>query len=262
MKFIKNLPNILTLFNLFLGCMAIVYLFNDHMVIMSGEREMFIDMGQIALACYCVFTAAIIDFFDGFVARLLKAQSEFGKQLDSLADMVTFGLVPGLIMYELIARSYYANYSSFDYPVLFYSAGFALTIFAAVRLAKFNLDTRQTSEFRGLPSPSMAMIVMSLPLIILRDEMQLSQLLSNSWVLYGIVVLLSYLMVSDIPMLSLKIKSLKFEENQWLFALILLSIAIIFMGIFIFHIMFSIIPIVLILYILISLTKNINENGI
>ena len=142
MKFIKNLPNILTLFNLFLGCMAIVYLFNDHMVIMSGEREMFIDMGQIALACYCVFTAAIIDFFDGFVARLLKAQSEFGKQLDSLADMVTFGLVPGLIMYELIARSYYANYSSFDYPVLFYSAGFALTIFAAVRLAKFNLDTQ------------------------------------------------------------------------------------------------------------------------
>ncbi|MBK7037695.1 MAG: hypothetical protein IPH42_15475 [Bacteroidetes bacterium] len=87
-------------------------------------------------------------------------------------------------------------------------------------------------------------------------------MLSNSWVLYGIVALLSYLMVSDIPMLSLKIKSLKFEENQWLFALILLSIAIIFMGIFIFHIMFSIIPIVLILYILISLTKNINENGI
>ena len=176
--------------------------------------------------------------------------------------MVTFGLVPGLIMYELIVRFYYVNYSSFDYPVLFYSAGFALTIFAAVRLAKFNLDTRQTSEFRGLPSPSMAMIVMSLPLIILRDEMQLTELLSNSWVLYGIVALLSYLMVSDIPMLSLKIKSLKFEENQWLFALILLSIAIIFMGIFIFHIMFSIIPIVLILYILISLTKNINENGI
>lgn len=101
----------------------------------------------------------------------------------------------------------------------------------------------------------MAMIVMSLPLIILRDEMQLTELLSNSWVLYGTVALLSYLMVSDIPMLSLKIKSLKFEENQWLFALILLSIAIIFMGIFIFHIMFSIIPIVLILYILISLTK-------
>src|SRR5689334_7741282 len=127
MRLIKNLPNLLTLFNLFLGCMAIVYMFNDHMVIMDAKGDMLIDMAEINFACYCIFIAATIDFFDGFVARLLKVESEFGKQLDSLADMVTFGLVPGLIMYELIARSYYANQDAFDYRILYFSIGFLVT---------------------------------------------------------------------------------------------------------------------------------------
>lgn len=262
MGLIKNIPNILTLFNLFLGCVAVVYLYNDHMVIMSDNKNMFIDMGQIQLACYCVFTAALIDFFDGFIARLLKVQSKLGQQLDSLADMVTFGFVPGLIMYELIARSYYSNYNSFDYPILFYCIAFAVTIFAAIRLAKFNIDERQTTEFIGLPTPSMALIVVSLPLIILRNEMELTSLLTKNWFLISLVILLSYLMVSNINMLSLKIKSLKLKDNQWLFGLILLSIVTIFLGIFIFHILFAVIPIIIILYILISITKNISENGI
>jgi CDP-diacylglycerol--serine O-phosphatidyltransferase len=259
---VKNIPNLLTLFNLFLGCMGVVYLFNDHMVIMSGERDMFIDMGQIHLACYCVFVAGIIDFFDGFIARLLKVQSELGKQLDSLADMVTFGLLPGLIMYELLARSYYANYDAFDYPILFYALGFILTLTAAVRLGKFNLDKRQENEFRGLPSPSMAFFIVSLPLVILRDEMGLTGLLTKNWVLIIITLLLSYLMVSDIRMLSLKLKSLKVEENTWLFGLILLALITIFVGIVIFKIYFAIIPIIIILYIIISIAKNISENGI
>lgn len=252
----------LTLFNLFLGCMGVVYLFNDHMVIMSGERDMFIDMGQIHLACYCVFAAGVIDFFDGFIARMLKVQSELGKQLDSLADMVTFGLLPGLIMYELMARSYYTSYHAFDYPILFYASGFALTIFAAVRLAKFNLDKRQETEFRGLPSPSMAFFIVSLPLMMLRNEMGLNSLLSNSWVLLLLIALLSYLMVSDIRMLSLKLKSLKIEENQWLFGLLLLAGIIAFAGIFLFQVYFAIIPIIILLYIIISIAKNISENGI
>lgn len=262
MNLVKNIPNLLTLFNLFLGCMGVVYLFNDHMVIMSAERDMFIDMGQIHLACYCVFLAGFIDFFDGFIARLLKVQSELGKQLDSLADMVTFGLLPGLIMYELLSRAYYANYNSFDYPILFYAAGFALTIFAAIRLGKFNLDTRQLNEFRGLPSPSMAFFIVALPLIILRDEMGLTNLLSNNWVLLLIIVALCYFMVSDIRMLSLKLKSLKFEENQWLYSLVLLSLIIAFIGIFILHVYFVIIPVIILLYIIISIAKNISENGI
>ncbi|MBK7440550.1 MAG: CDP-alcohol phosphatidyltransferase family protein [Bacteroidetes bacterium] len=262
MNLVKNIPNLLTLFNLFLGCMGVVYLFNDHMVIMSGERDMFIDMGEIHLACYCVLLAGVIDFFDGFIARLLKVQSELGKQLDSLADMVTFGLLPGLIMYELLGRSYYSNYNAFDYPILFYAIGFALTIFAAVRLGKFNIDPRQANEFRGLPSPSMAFFVISLPLIILRDEMGLTTMLTKNWVLLIIVAGLSYLMVSDIRMLSLKIKSLKFEENQWLFGLILLSLIISFIGILILHVYFVIIPVIILLYIIISIAKNISENGI
>lgn len=252
----------LTLFNLFLGCMGVVYLFNDHMVIMSGDRDMFIDMGQIHIACYCVFLAGVIDFFDGFIARLLRVQSELGKQLDSLADMVTFGLLPGLIMYELLARSYYANYDAFDYPILFYASGFALTLFAAVRLGKFNLDKRQENEFRGLPSPSMAFFIVSLPLIILRNELGFVKQLSNHWVLFLIIIVLSYLMVSDIRLLSLKLKSVKVEENQWLLGLILISTVVALAGIFLFQVYFVIIPIIILLYIIISIAKNISENGI
>lgn len=262
MKLIQNLPNLLTLFNLFLGCMGIVYLYNDHMVIMTGKQEFFIDMGLIPISCYCVMLAGVVDFFDGFVARALKVESELGRQLDSLADVVTFGLVPGLIMYELLARAYYAHYNAFDYPILYFSSGFLLTIFAAVRLAKFNIDERQKTGFLGLPTPAMAMIIVSLPLIILRNELNLITTLQNHWVLLGLIVLLSYLMTSEIPMLSLKFKSFGWQENQWVYGLFVISLFIAFAGIFIFHLWFAIIPIILFLYIIISITKNIRENGI
>lgn len=262
MRLIKNLPNLLTLFNLFLGCMAIVYLFNDHMVIVDAKSNMLIDMGQADLAAYCIFLAAVIDFFDGFVARLLKVESELGKQLDSLADMVTFGLVPGIIMYELIARSYYASYDAFDYPILYFAAGFLVTLFGAWRLARFNIDETQKTVFRGLPIPSMALIIASLPLIIIKDEAGMADLLNNKWILFLIVILLSYLMVSRIPMLSLKMKSLRFDENQWLFGLMLLSLIAILLCVFVFHFVFIVIPVVITLYILLSIIKNIAENGI
>lgn len=262
MKLVQNLPNILTLFNLFLGCMGVVYLFNDHMVIMTGKQEFFIDMGLINLACYCVMLAGVVDFFDGFVARALKVESELGKQLDSLADVVTFGLVPGLIMYQLLARAYYAHYNAFDYPILYFSAGFLLTIFAAVRLAKFNIDPRQKTGFLGLPTPAMAMIIVSLPPMILRNELGIVSTMQNHWVLLGLIILLSYLMMSEIPMLSLKFKSFGWQENQWVYGLILLCVLVGFAGIFIFHVLFAIIPILLFLYIIISITKNIKENGL
>jgi CDP-diacylglycerol--serine O-phosphatidyltransferase len=242
--------------------MAIVFLFNDHMVIIDAKKNILVDMGEIDMAVYCVFLAAIIDFFDGFVARLLKVESELGKQLDSLADMVTFGFVPGMIMYEMIARSYYSNYNAFDYPILFYAIGFLLTLCAAWRLAQFNIDKNQTTEFRGLPSPSMALIIVSLPMVALRNEAGLDKLLTNNWFLMLVTVLFSYLMVSGLPMMSLKIKSLKLEGNQWLFGLILLSVISIFLGIAVFHLLFLVIPIVILLYILLSIIKNFAENGI
>lgn len=237
-------------------------MFNDHMVIMSGNEDFYIDMGLIHISCYCVMLAGVVDFFDGFVARLLKVESALGKQLDSLADMVTFGLLPGLIMYNLLARAYYAHYNAFDYPILYFSAGFLLTLFAAVRLGRFNLDERQKFGFIGLPTPAMAMIIVSLPLMLLRNEMGMTTLLQNHWVLLGLIILLCYLMVSEIPMLSLKFKSFKWQDNQWVYGLILISIAVAFAGIFIFQILFSVIPLILFIYILISITKNISENGI
>ncbi len=262
MNFIKNLPNLLTLFNLFLGCMAIVYLFNDHMVIIDAGKNMLIDMGNVVLASYCIFLAAIIDFCDGFIARILHAESALGRQLDTLADMVTFGLVPGIIMYQLMARSYYASYDAFDYPVLYYAAGFAITIFAALRLAKFNIDDRQQYEFKGLPVPSVALIIAALPVIILRDEWNMANILSNKWWLILILILLCYFMVCDIAMPALKFRSLRFNDNKWQLIIILAAIIIFLAGLFIFDILFLIIPLIIILYILISITKNIAEHGI
>jgi len=262
MKLIQNLPNLMTLFNLFLGCMGIVYLYNDHMVIMTGEKDFFMDMGLIHITCYCVLLAAVVDFFDGFVARLLKVESSLGKQLDSLADVVTFGVVPGLLMYQLLARAYYAHYNAFEFPILYFSAGFLLSIAAAWRLAKFNISTEQISGFRGLPTPAMALLIVSLPLILLRDEAGMESLLTNHWVLMGVIVLMSYLMVSDIPMLAMKFKSFGLSENKWVYLFLLSATIICIVGIFVFHLLFAVIPLVLIAYIIISITKNIQEHGI
>jgi CDP-diacylglycerol--serine O-phosphatidyltransferase len=263
MKLIKNLPNLLTLFNLFLGCMAIVYIYQDHMIVIDQRKEMYIDMGKTDIACYCVFLAAIIDFFDGFIARLLRAQSKLGAQLDSLADMVTFGLVPGILLYQLIAKSYYAQADAFDYPILYYSAGFAVTLAAALRLAKFNIDERQETEFRGLPTPAMAVCVCSLPLIVLRDEMQLADFFNNRWVVFLLIILLCYLMVSDIRMMSLKLKNLRLNDNAWHILLLAISAVIILWGLFIAdNILFLLLPLIILVYIILSIAKNIKEHGI
>lgn len=220
MKLIRHLPNLLTLTNLFLGCMAIVYIYYDHLLIVDAKQNVYADMGRMEMAAFCVFAAAIIDFFDGFVARLLGVTSSIGKQLDSLADMVTFGLVPGLIMYQLIARSYYVSAEAFDYPIMYFTSGFFLTLMAAVRLARFNTEP-ETAGFSGLPSPSMALFVVSLPLIIFRNDAGLASMLTNKWVLLLITLLLGYLMVSRLPMPGLKLKGFAWEDNRWSYIIFL-----------------------------------------
>lgn len=262
MRLIKNLPNILTLFNLFLGCLAIIYIFYDHVIIIDVQRNTYIDMGKIQIASICIFIAAIIDFFDGFVARALDAKSAIGKQLDSLADMVTFGVVPGIMMYQLIARSYYASADAFDYPILYYAIGFALTLGAAYRLAKFNIDTRQATAFLGMPTPAMAIFIAAIPILIIRDEFNLAVFFNNKWILMAIVILLTYLMVSEIPMLSLKMSSLGWKENKWTYLLIIKSIAISLICLLFLHSVFIILPVIIITYILLSISKNIIEHGI
>ena len=266
MKLIRNLPNLLTLFNLFLGCMAIVYIFSDHIIIYetafdTHNETVNIHLSNLDLAGYCILLAAIIDFFDGFVARILKAQSAIGKQLDSLADMVTFGLVPGLLLFNLLQLSYSGNNNAFDYPLLFFAAGFIVTLCAAVRLARFNLNEDESTEFRGLPTPSAAILVASLPFLMIRDEMGTRSLLGSNWFLIVLIAALSYLMVSNIRMMSLKIKSFSWKNNEWLFGLLGSELVLLIAGLTL-DIKFLLIPLVIILYILFSFTKNIVQYGI
>ncbi|MFN3939089.1 MAG: CDP-alcohol phosphatidyltransferase family protein [Chitinophagales bacterium] len=259
---IRNLPNILTLINLLLGCIAITYVYYDHMVIIDQQRNTYINIGRMEAAGFCIFFAAVIDFFDGFIARLLKAQTEIGKQLDSLADVVTFGVAPGIIMYQLFARSYYASADAFDYPVLYFTIAFIIPAGAAWRLAKFNIQNNQTTQFLGLPTPAAALFIAALPMLILRDEFGMSQILNNKWVLLSIAIAITYLMISNIPMLSLKMKSLAFAENKWTYGLMAFSVILAILSMFALQSIYLIIPVVIVGYILLSIVKNIAENGI
>ena len=226
MQKIKELiPNTLTSFNLLCGCIGIVFSFN----------------GQLEYAASMIWVAGIFDFLDGFSARILKVSSEIGKQLDSLADMVTFGVLPGIILYQLIAETNTSEY-------LPYSA-FIIVIFSAIRLAKFNIDTRQSDTFIGLPTPANAFCISAFPFMIESLDGVSGKLLSVILVIY--VLLFSWLLIAEIKMLALKFKSMGWSGNEirWLF--IALSIPLL--------IGFQIIalPMVIILYILISILNNI-----
>lgn len=232
LKTIKNfIPNLLTLINLIFGMVGIVLAFD----------------GKLHLAGIMVFVAAVFDFFDGFAARLLNAQSDLGKELDSLADMVAFGVLPGVIVYQFINGFLGIYFTSFlERPLNLHVISllaFLLTAASAYRLAKFNIDTRQSTNFIGLPTPAMAMFFASIPLLaewqysynlyVKLDEKMLKNFASmyhfNSfdmgvvalfqskivWVF--LIFLFSYLMVSPLPIISMKFKSLKWKDNIWRF---------------------------------------------
>ncbi|MGY8953295.1 MAG: CDP-diacylglycerol--serine O-phosphatidyltransferase, partial [Flavobacteriales bacterium] len=229
---IKNfIPNLLTLINLIFGMVGIVLAFD----------------GKLHLAGIMVFVAAVFDFFDGFAARLLNAQSDLGKELDSLADMVTFGVLPGVIVYQVVNGLSGIYFTSFlERPLNLHVISllaFLLTAASAYRLAKFNIDTRQSTNFIGLPTPAMAMFFASIPMLaewqysynlyVKLDEKMLKNFASmyhfNSfdmgvvalfqskivWVF--LIFLFSYLMVSPLPIISMKFKSLKWKDNKWRF---------------------------------------------
>ena len=232
LKTIKNfIPNLLTLINLIFGMVGIVLAFD----------------GKLHLAGIMVFVAAVFDFFDGFAARLLNAQSDLGKELDSLADMVTFGVLPGVIVYQFVNGLSGIYFTSFlERPLNLHVISllaFLLTAASAYRLAKFNIDTRQSTNFIGLPTPAMAMFFASIPMLaewqysynlyVKLDEKMLKNFASmyhfNSfdmgvvalfqskivWVF--LIFLFSYLMVSPLPIISMKFKSLKWKDNKWRF---------------------------------------------
>jgi CDP-diacylglycerol---serine O-phosphatidyltransferase len=208
-KLVKQIPNLLTLTNLFLGCAAIVQTFSE----------------RTHIACLLIFAAAILDFLDGFVARALDAQSEMGKQLDSFADCVTFGVVPGMILYQLLANSFVIKANAFDTSIAYFLPAFLVSCMAAYRLARFNISEGKPDRFNGIPSPAMALFVACLPMIIFYSGNQkITNLILNSNVLYAIIVVLSYLMVSSHQLFKLSPKAMNPKKNAMRFVLIALSI--------------------------------------
>lgn len=196
---LKNLPNFITLCNLFLGCVGILHF----------------DRPDIAV--YCLYGAAVCDFFDGLVARWLNAHSAVGKDLDSLADVVSFGVLPGFMMYHLITNSFFQN----ELPKSLAYIAFLIPVLSAWRLARFNHDSRQTDRFIGLPTPALGMMVAGL--YFLSFQYPSHPLWHNSFVLIGIVVLLVYLLNSPIPLIALKFKNWNWSGNEFRWLLIVSS---------------------------------------
>ena len=190
---------------------------------------------QITLASLFAILGIFFDFFDGFFARLFNANSELGLQLDSLADMVTSGMVPGIIMFQLLKQSNLIadEFSSYitttSNPLLWLSfLGFAITLASCYRLANFNIDTRQTSSFIGLPTPANTLFIISVGLIqIYQPESLVSGLLLNTWVLLAITALSCYLLNAEIPLFALKFKDWSIKNNWVRYLLIVSSIILI-----------------------------------
>lgn len=227
----------LTLLNLLCGCLAIISTFHK----------------SFELTAILLMMAAVFDFFDGFAARLLGVHSELGKQLDSLADMVTFGVVPGFVMYQLIiyAIGSGAAYLGPDEPVWYLAyAGMLIPLFSAYRLAKFNIDTRQSDQFIGLPTPANALFISFLPLLMIPEGNAIAEILLKPYVLITLCAIQSYLMVAELPMIALKFKSFGWKGNEWRYLLLLLSAVVVLL------IKQKAVPFIIILYVVLSLIQN------
>jgi CDP-diacylglycerol--serine O-phosphatidyltransferase len=236
----KHIPNTITLLNLLAGLLALIHAFN------GNYNEAF------SLVCLGIF----FDYWDGFFARIWKVQSPIGLQLDSLADMVTSGVVPGLVMYKMLAdiqenQSQYNLTEDTYYMGVVPYLGFLITLASCYRLAKFNIDTRQTDSFIGLPTPANALLIMSIPMIQFHSEFEwLVDFLSNPYVLVVITVLSSYLLNAEIPLFSLKVKSFSWEKYKMQVVFMIISI------ILIAFLEFIAIPIIIILYVILSVINN------
>ncbi len=205
---------------------------------------------KLSWAAVCIIIAALIDFLDGFVARLLKATSEMGKQLDSLSDVVSFGVAPSVILYQLLRFSFAREENGLYVSIIWLVPSFIIACAAAYRLAKFNLDTDQQFSFKGVPVPAAGLLIASFPLILHFNFMNsLNALLINKWFLYATIIVLSYLMVSNLRMMSLKFSDFSLKNN--LSKIILLFIAIIAA----LFLQWIAVPVVFIVYVLLSLTS-------
>ena len=252
----KNIPNLFTLCNLLCGCIAIVFAFE----------------GNLIWSAYMVGIACVFDFLDGMIARALNVYSELGKQLDSLADMVSFGVLPGVMMFQFLQMSIMRNYSeeilnsggngyaNIDFGIFLLIMpyfGFLVTIFSAVRLAKFNLDTRQTDSFIGLPTPANTIFIVSLLFAFkqMRNwnyyELIREYVMFNQYFYLGLAVISSLLLIAPLPLFALKFKNFSWTDNKvrYIFLALALALLIVFR--------FAGIPLIIILYIILSVVNNI-----
>ncbi len=240
---IKQIPNIITSLNLLCGCVAIIFAVS----------------GDLVAASFFAFAGIFFDFFDGLAARALNAQSKVGLELDSLADAVTSGVVPGIVMLQLLSEattghimdiSNVTSGAGWNTSVLSYLPfiGLLITVASAYRLAKFNVDTRQTNSFIGLPTPANTLLILSLPLILTFQNFEaVENVILNHWFLIGITLLSCVLLNAEIPLFAFKFKTWGFKENAVRYVFLILSI------IFLILFKFIAISVLILLYILISL---------
>lgn len=214
-KIIQQVPNIFTLLNLFFGCLAIIAITQSGLIITTDDNnQQIIDIPEkMVYASLFIGIAAVIDFLDGFVARLLGASSELGKQLDSLADVVSFGVAPGMIAYQFLRLCYSQEPDGLDTNTIWLSVAFILPCAGAYRLARFNIDTTQSTGFKGVPIPAAGLLIASFPLIYFSGYTSITYtILLNKWFWMGLIAVVSYLMVSTLPMLALKFKGITFQK--------------------------------------------------
>lgn len=250
----KQIPNLFTLLNLVFGCIAIIFTLQNGIIISADANgSQLIDIPEkIWIASLFIGLAAVVDFLDGFVARLFKASSEMGKQLDSLADLVSFGVAPAMIMYQFLRFSYAQQENGMEISLLWLFISLLLPAAAAYRLARFNLDASQAYSFKGLPVPATGIFVASLPLIYWNVNQKWAlDLLLNKWFLYGVIIFLSYLMVSTLPMMSFKFKDYSLKNNLAKYLLIAIAIIAIVL------LKWLAVPLIFLVYVILSLTlKN------
>lgn len=227
----KHIPNSITLLNLLCGCIAMI----------------FVTKADFEMAFYFVCLGIFLDFFDGFFARLFKVSGPLGLQLDSLADMVTSGFVPGYVMFRMLSDSQPDISAHYMLPYL----GFIITMGSCYRLAVFNIDTRQTNSFIGLPTPANALFILSLPLVLkYSDSLLVLEILTSQWVLLCVTLFSAYILNAEIPLFSLKIKKFNLKDNALQIVFLLLS----FLLLVFFQ--FAGIPMVIIGYVLLSVVSN------
>ena len=245
----QHLPNILTLLNLLCGSIAVIFAVNSNFVF---------------AACF-VFLGIFFDFFDGFAARALNVQSDLGLQLDSLADMVTSGLVPGIVMFKLMSLStvdWFDNYQD-DWHTELYQLtggsflpflGLFITLASAYRLAKFNIDTEQQYYFKGLPTPANALLILSLPLILeFQDSDVVNNFILNKWTLIAITVFSCWILNANVKLFALKFKSYNFKDNATRYIFIILCVVLLVL------LQFVAVPLIILLYILMSVLDHISS---